>query len=74
MFEIDDFIQEFRDQAEQENEMETTRARDKWLRASITLFAVLVAGYTTMHGISATLHYRAAGTAGMVTGLVGIIV
>jgi hypothetical protein len=74
MFNVDDFIEDFREQSEQESEMETTRARDKWLRGSISLFAILVAGYTTVHGISATLHYRAAGVMGMATGIVGIIV
>ena len=74
MFETNDYIEEFEEQTEQENEIANTRSRDKWLRGSITLFAILVAGYTTVHGISATLHYRAAGTAGVVTGIVGILV
>lgn len=74
MFEVDNFIEGFREQAEQESEMTRTRARDRWLRGAITLFAILVAGYTTVHGVNATLHYRAAGTLGTMTGIVGIIV
>lgn len=74
MFEQTDYIKEFQEQVEQDSGIEATQGRDKWLRGAITLFAVLVAGYTTVHGISATLHYRASGTAGLITGVVGIIV
>lgn len=74
MFEVDDFIEDFRARSEQEGEMADTQGRDKWLRGSITVFAVMVAAYTTVHGISATLHHRATGTLGMVTGIAGILV
>lgn len=74
MFEVDDYIEDFRERTAQEGEMEDTRTRDKWLRNSITIFAFMVAAYTTVHGISATLHFRATGTLGMVTGIAGILV
>lgn len=74
MFEMDDFIDQFREQAEMDGEIQQTRSRDKWLRRSITFFAVIVALYTTIHGISATLHFRSQGTLGTVTGIAGIIV
>lgn len=74
MFDIDNYIEDFRSRAEEQEETKDARDYGRWLRWAITIFSILVAGYTTVHGISATLHFRATGTLGMATGIAGIIV
>lgn len=74
MFDQHDYISEFEENASQQSVMGRVRSLDSWLRAAITFSAIVVALYTSIHGVSATLHYRAHGAIGTVTGIAGIVV
>jgi hypothetical protein len=74
VFDVDNYIEEFRSRSEQQEETKDARDYGRWLRGAITVFSIMVAGYTTVHGISATLHFRATGALGVVTGITGILV
>lgn len=74
MFDEQNLIDTFQTEHEQQTAMERIKSLDTWLRGLISVCAFVVAGYTAMHGINATLQFRAHGTLGTITGIAGVIV
>ncbi len=74
MFDEQNLIDTFQTEHEQQTAMERIKSLDTWLRGLISVCAFVAASYTAMHGINATLQFRAHGTLGTITGIAGVIV
>lgn len=74
MFDENNIIEKYRESINEKSKSQKIKSLDSWLRGLISVCSFTVAFYTAMHGINATLHFRAQGTLGTVTGIAGIIV